>query len=113
MTATIKAHGRISNAFSDPNLPSYSLKELKSLLVDFAELREDEIRNEKLLAILPKRKETIEKLIELKKFESESKHTNLRSYIAIGISILALGVNAFTAWDSSTIQDTTKQQDGI
>jgi hypothetical protein len=102
MRATDEAHSRISKAFNDPNLPSYSLRKLKSLLIDFAELREDEISNVKLIAILPKRKETLEKLIELKKFESESKHTNIRSYIAIGISILALLVNGFTAWDKSS-----------
>lgn len=102
MTATTEAHSRISKAFNDPNLPGYSLKKLKSLLIDFAELREDEILNVKLVAILPKRKETLEKLIELKKFESEAQHTNIRSYIAIGISIVALLVNAFTAWDQSS-----------
>lgn len=112
MTATDEAHSRISKTFNDPNLPNYSLKKLKSLLIDFAELREDEISNVKLIAILPKRKETLEKLIELKKFESEAKHTNIRSYIAIGISIIALLVNGLSAWDQSSKvdqKDETKQ----
>ena len=107
-SATIEANDRINKAFNEGEVVSYDIDQLQKLLVDFANIRESEVSNQRVIDVLPKRRDAVLTLIELKikngeaeSREKQSRRTFIAALVAAIASLIAATATVFDLAESN------------